>query len=212
MPKAPETEEQRPAVAEPRDTLPACDDWSHATVYTIGHSTRSQADLIALLHQYGVATLADVRTVPRSRHNPQFNRDELAVTLPEAGIAYVNLPLLGGLRRGLGAASPNMGWRNDSFRAYADYMQTPEFAEGLCELHALTAAGPVALMCAEAVPWRCHRSLLADALTIRGVPVREIQSLTRTEVHKLTPFARVDGLHIVYPALEDPESAGVAAV
>jgi uncharacterized protein (DUF488 family) len=156
--------------------------------------------LIALLRHYGVVTLVDVRTMPRSRHNPQFNLEELARALPEAGIAYAHLLRLGGLRRGLGAASPNDGWRNASFRAYADYMQTADFAHGLEKLHALTKAGPVALMCAEAVPWRCHRSLIADALTIRGVQVREIWSVSRTEAHKLTPFARVDGLHITYPA------------
>lgn len=176
--------------------------WADARVYTIGHSTRPQAELIELLHHYEVATLADVRTIPRSRHNPQFNRDVLAEALPAAGLAYVHLPLLGGLRHGLGEASPNTGWRNESFRAYADYMQTAEFAEGLEQLRALTPAGPVALMCAEAVPWRCHRSLIADALTIRGVAVREIWSDTRTEIHKLTPFARVDGLRITYPAAE----------
>ena len=171
-----------------------------AQVYTIGHSTRPQAELIDLLRHYGVVTLADVRIIPRSRHNPQFNREVLAEALPAAGIAYVHLPLLGGLRRGLGDASPNTGWRNESFRAYADYMQTAEFAEGLAQLRALTEAGPVALMCAEAVPWRCHRSLIADALIIRGVAVREIWSDTRAEVHKLRPFAHVDGLRLTYPA------------
>ena len=171
-----------------------------AQVYTIGHSTRPQAELIDLLRHYGVVTLADVRTIPRSRHNPQFNREALAEALAAAGMAYVHLPLLGGLRRGLGDASPNTGWRNESFRAYADYMQTAEFAEGLAQLRALTEAGPVALMCAEAVPWRCHRSLIADALTIRGVAVREIWSDTRAEVHKLRPFAHVDGLQLTYPA------------
>ncbi|MDQ2652734.1 MAG: DUF488 domain-containing protein, partial [Chloroflexota bacterium] len=146
-------------------------DWSDLTAYTIGHSTRTQDDFIALLRHYGVATLVDVRTMPRSRHNPQFNLEELTTALPEAGLAYVHLPLLGGLRRGLGADSPNTGWRNASFRAYADYMQTADFASGLHELHAIALKGPVALMCAEAVPWRCHRSLIADALTIRGVDV-----------------------------------------
>ena len=176
-------------------------------MYTIGHSTRSQAEFIALLQHYGVATLVDVRTMPRSRHNPQFNLEELAVVLPEHGIAYIHLALLGGLRRGQGEASPNSGWRNTSFRAYADYMQTPDFAQGLNELHAIALHGPVALMCAEAVPWRCHRSLIADALTIRGVEVREIQSATRTEVHTLTPFAQVQGLELTYPASDDAESA-----
>ena len=178
-------------------------DWASARVYTIGHSTRTQEELIALLRHYGVATLADVRTMPRSHHNPQFNLEALSSALPDAGLAYAHLPLLGGLRRGVGAASPNTGWRNASFRAYADYMQTAEFVHGVAELHALADAGPVALMCAEAVPWRCHRSLIADALTIRGVEVREIWSPTRTEIHKLTPFARVDGLRITYPAVDE---------
>jgi uncharacterized protein (DUF488 family) len=173
--------------------------WTSAKIYTIGHSTRPQAEFIALLHHYEIATLVDVRKMPRSRTNPQFNLEALTTALPEVGIAYTHLPLLGGLRRGLGAASPNSGWRNASFRAYADYMQTPDFTRGLAELRALTQAGPVALMCAEAVPWRCHRSLIADALTIRGVLVPEISSATRTTVHKLTPFARVDGLAITYP-------------
>ena len=150
-----------------------------------------------------MATLVDVRIMPRSRHNPQFNQEALSSALPDAGLAYAHLPLLGGLRRGLGAASPNTGWRNASFRAYADYMQTADFARGLAELRALADAGPVALMCAEAVPWRCHRSLIADALTIRGVEVREIWSPARTEIHKLTPFARVEGLRITYPASDE---------
>lgn len=185
--------------------------WSGLTVYTIGHSTRTQADFIALLHHYGVATLVDVRKMPRSHHNPQFNLEELATALPQAGIGYAHLPLLGGLRRGLGAESPNTGWRNTSFRAYADYMQTADFALGLDELHTIALQGPVALMCAEAVPWRCHRSLIADALTIRGVEVREIQSGARSEVHTLTPFAHVQGLELTYPA-DDDESSAVGAV
>ncbi len=175
--------------------------WAGAVVYTIGHSTRPQAELIELLQHYGVATLADVRTIPRSRHNPQFNRDELATALPDAGIAYAHLELLGGLRHGLGAASPNQGWRNQSFRGYADYMQTPEFAKGLEELRALTAAGPVAAMCAEAVPWRCHRSLIADALLVRGVSSCEIVSPKRLQPHRLTPFARVSGQELSYPPI-----------
>jgi uncharacterized protein (DUF488 family) len=178
-------------------------------VYTIGHSTRTQQDLIDLLRRYGVVTLVDIRTVPRSRTNPQFNRDVLAEAMPEAGIRYVHRAQLGGLRKGMGDASPNKGWRNLSFRGYADYMQTTEFAEGLEELRALTAAGPVALMCAEAVPWRCHRSLVADALLVRGVPSRDIQSLTRAEPHKLTSFAVVDGLTITYPP--EPDAAGTGS-
>jgi uncharacterized protein (DUF488 family) len=175
--------------------------WTGATVYTIGHSTRPRAELIDLLRHYSVVTLIDVRSMPRSRHNPQFTGEQLRVALPEAGIAYIHLPQLGGLRRGLGAVSPNTGWRNASFRAYADYMQTPDFLQGLDAVRALTAAGPVALMCAEAVPWRCHRSLIADALHVRGVVARDIQSRTRAMPHTLTPFARVDGERITYPEI-----------
>ncbi|HRA46556.1 MAG TPA: DUF488 domain-containing protein [Thermomicrobiales bacterium] len=181
-------------------TIAAINAWNGAVVYTIGHSTRPQAELVDLLHHYKVTTLADVRTVPRSRHNPQFNRDELITALPEVGIAYVHLAALGGLRRGLGDASPNKGWRNQSFRGYADHMQSPEFAVGLEELRAVTKAGPVAVMCAEAVPWRCHRSLIADALLIRGVETADIQSLTHILPHALTQFAHVEGLQITYPA------------
>jgi uncharacterized protein (DUF488 family) len=169
------------------------------TVYTIGHSTRPQSELIDLLHDFGVRTLVDVRTVPRSRRNPQFNKDELTIALPAAGVKYAHLARLGGLRKGLGAESPNMGWRNESFRGYADYMQTDEFREGLDELFALMADGPVALMCAEAVPWRCHRSLIADALLVRGIPSADIQGPGKTIPHKLTPFAVVEGEQITYP-------------
>ena len=178
--------------------------WTGAIVYTIGHSTRPQAELIDLLRRYGVVTLVDVRFMPRSRHNPQFSKEQLRVALPQAGIAYVHLPRLGGLRRGLGAASPNTGWRNASFRAYADYMQTPGFTAGMNELHVLTMAGPAALMCAEAVPWRCHRALIADALLIRGVETEDIRSLTHTMPHALTPFARVEGSQITYPEIRPP--------
>lgn len=176
--------------------------WAGATIFTIGHSTRSQADFIELLQHYGVKTLIDVRTVPRSRHNPQFNADELPGALAEAGIQYVHLAALGGLRHGIGKESLNKGWRNLSFRGYADYMQTPAFADGVEELRQLARQGPLALMCAEAVPWRCHRSLIADALLVRGVPTSDIQSLTHLLPHKRTPFAVVDGLRITYP----PES------
>ena len=168
-------------------------------IFTIGHSTRPREELIALLREFGVRTLADVRTVPRSRRNPQFNREELAVALPAAGFEYRHLPKLGGLRKGFGAASPNMGWRNESFRGYADYMQTPEFREGLAELLELAAGGPVAAMCAEAVPWRCHRSLIADALLVRGIPSADIQGPGKVVPHALTPFARVNGEEITYP-------------
>lgn len=179
--------------------------WDGAVIFTIGHSTRSQTELISLLERYGVATLADVRTIPRSRHNPQFNLDELAAALPPDGIAYIHLAALGGLRRTVGDSSPNQGWRNASFRGFADYMQTFNFANGLAALRELTASGSVAIMCAEAVPWRCHRSLIADALLVRGVEAQEIQSLTRLSPHRMTPLAHVVGLTITYPGGDSPD-------
>ena len=169
-------------------------------VYTIGHSTRSGDDFVALLAAHAVTALADVRTVRRSRHNPQFNGDALAATLAAHAIRYVPMPGLGGFRKTT-PDSPNGGFRNLSFRGYADYMQSPAFAEHLDALIALAREATVAIMCAEAVPWRCHRSLIADALTVRGFDVREIVGETRTTPHKLTPFARVDGTRILYPAL-----------
>ncbi|WP_280298054.1 DUF488 family protein [Nocardia neocaledoniensis] len=169
------------------------------TVYTIGHSTRTADEFLALLHAYGVTQLADIRTVPRSRHNPQFGREILPATLHQAGIDYVYLAALGGLRHGT-PSDRNAGWRNASFHAYADYMQTPEFAAGITELMELAGAATMAIMCAEAVPWRCHRSLVGDALLVRGVRVRDIMSATRAPEHQLTSFARVDGTTITYPA------------
>jgi uncharacterized protein (DUF488 family) len=168
-------------------------------IYALGHSTRSLAELVELLHHYAVTTLADIRRIPRSRHNPQFNREELEASLPVQAISYVHLSRLGGLRRGLGKASANTAWRNLSFRGYADYMQTEEFTEGLTELLTLAATGTVAMMCAEAVPWRCHRSLVADALFAQGIVVQEIQSVCRATPHHLTPFAHIEGVHLSYP-------------
>src|SRR5437879_6330297 len=160
------------------------------TVLTIGHSTHSIEAFISLLKLHGVRRLVDVRTIPRSRHNPQFSRDEMKSSLRRKRIGYTHLPELGGLRRPR-KDSPNTGWRNLSFRGFADYMQTPEFEQGLQKLFEWLPRERIALMCAEAVPWRCHRSLIADALTVRGVAVEEITSLTRRQVHKITPFAKV---------------------
>jgi uncharacterized protein (DUF488 family) len=168
-------------------------------IYALGHSTRPLAAFVELLRHHGVSTLADIRASPSSRHNPQYGQEELRVALSQAGIRYSHLPRLGGHRRGLGEASPNTAWRNASFRGYADYLQTVEFAQGLAELIELATAGPVALMCAEAVPWRCHRSLVADALLARGIVVWEIQSIHRAMPHRLTPFARVAGERVTYP-------------
>lgn len=167
-------------------------------IFTIGHSTRSLEEFIALLRENGVTLVADVRTVPRSRHNPQFNRDTLPDALAAAGIGYRHLESLGGLRHTT-AASINTGWRNTSFRGYADYMQTDGFLAGLNELLELARKDTVAIMCAEAVPWRCHRSLIGDALLVRGIPVEDIMGPEHLQLHHITPFARVDGLRITYP-------------
>ena len=172
--------------------------WPDGSVFTVGHSTRPIADFVALLAAYGIARLGDVRTVPRSRHNPQFNADALAASLAAAGIAYEAMPDLGGLRHPR-KDSPNGGWRNASFRGYADYMQTEPFRTAVARLAATGGRQPTAIMCAEAVPWRCHRALVADALAVRGVPVVEILSETDWRMHRLTPFARVEGTTITYP-------------
>jgi uncharacterized protein (DUF488 family) len=173
-------------------------------VMTIGHSTHTLEEFIQLLRAHRATCVVDVRTVPRSRHNPQFNKESLPQSLKKAGLGYVHMPGLGGLRH-TKRDSPNMGWRNASFRGYADYMQTPEFAQSLEELIALANQDRIVLMCAEAVPWRCHRSLIADALLVRGISTEDIMSTTHCQVHTLTPFAKVQGTAITYPA-EDSES------
>jgi uncharacterized protein (DUF488 family) len=172
--------------------------WPQEAIFTVGHSTLPIERFIALLKIYGVERLADIRTVPRSRHNPQFNGDALDSALRAETIQYVPLQALGGLRHAR-KDSPNAGWRNKSFRGYADYMQTEEFQEGLETLIQMSRQKRVAIMCAEAVPWRCHRSLVADALNVRDVPAVEILSETSYRMHKITPFAHVEGLHITYP-------------
>ena len=168
------------------------------TVYTIGHSTRALDEFITLLRACAVTRVVDVRTIPRSRHNPQFNQESLPASLRKAGMRYVHMPGLGGLRHAK-SGSLNGGWRNASFRGYADYMQTPEFEKNLDALIELTKADRVVIMCAEAVPWRCHRSLIGDALTVRGIRTEDIISLTRIQVHALTSFAKVRGTKITYP-------------
>ncbi|MGQ0544931.1 MAG: DUF488 domain-containing protein [Betaproteobacteria bacterium] len=169
-------------------------------VLTVGHSTRPIDEFIALLKAHGVERVVDVRTVPKSRHNPQFGKDALPRSLAQAGIGYTHMPELGGLRRPR-PDSENTGWRNASFRGYADYMQMPQFAAALEEVISLGRKERIALMCAEAVPWRCHRSLIADALLVRGIAAEDITSPTRRAPHKLTRFARVRGTDITYPAL-----------
>ena len=171
---------------------------SRLIVLTIGHSTRSSEQFIRLLKMHRVRRVIDVRAIPMSRHNPQFNRDRLSGTLHRARIHYSHLAGLGGLRTAR-RDSPNVGWRNASFRGYADYMQTARFRRGLDRSIELARQERVVLMCAEAVPWRCHRSLIADGLLVRGVSVREITSGVRTRPHSLTPWALVRGTQITYP-------------
>jgi uncharacterized protein (DUF488 family) len=167
-------------------------------ILTIGHSTRTWRDFLDILRAHRVKRVIDVRSIPRSRHNPQFNRNILSTKLRSARIGYVHLRKLGGLRHAR-LDSVNMGWRNTSFRGFADYMQTLEFEAGLHRLMKLAGQKRSAIMCAEAVPWRCHRSLIADALTVRGIQVADIMSMKRSQVHSLIPFARVEGHCITYP-------------
>lgn len=169
-------------------------------VLTVGHSTHTIETFVALLKAHGVRRIIDVRTIPRSRHNPQFNQATLPGVLRVGGIDYLHMAGLGGLRRPR-ADSRNTGWRNASFRGYADYMQTSEFEKHLKTLMKRAARRQVAIMCAEAVPWRCHRSLIADALVVCGVPVEHIMSARRREPHTLTPWARVEGTGLTYPAI-----------
>jgi uncharacterized protein (DUF488 family) len=176
------------------------------TIFTIGHSSRTWEAFLELLRAHKIQRVVDVRTVPRSRHNPQFNRETLSAKLRGRRIGYVHLRKLGGLRHAR-RDSVNLGWRNASFRGFADYMQTPEFAEGLRRLIALGKQKRTAIMCAEAVPWRCHRSLISDALLVRGIRAEHIISGKRTQVHELTSFGRVKGKQITYPP-ELAEDAG----
>jgi uncharacterized protein (DUF488 family) len=175
--------------------------WKGVRVYTIGHSTRTLDELVEALRSFDVDVLVDIRTVPRSRTNPQFNRETLPAKLRNRRLRYRHLARLGGLRRPK-PDSPNGAWRNESFRGYADYMLTPEFEEGLDALHELADGGTVALMCAEAVPWRCHRSLVADVLTARGAKVEHISSPARARRHRMTPFARRRAGRVTYPATD----------
>jgi uncharacterized protein (DUF488 family) len=168
-------------------------------ILTVGHSTRTLPEFLHLLQSYGVQCLVDIRSIPRSRHTPQFNSETLAENLGHNGMRYVHLIELGG-RRHRRKDSVNLGWRNASFQGYADYMQTQEFAHGIDRLLEIARGCTTAIMCAEAVPWRCHRSLVGDALLVRGVRVRDILSETSEREHQLTPFAKVKGESITYPA------------
>ena len=168
------------------------------TIFTIGHSTRTSEQFIELLKAHDIEELVDVRIIPNSRHNPQFGKEELAASLQEAGIAYKHLARLGGLRRA-NKDSVNLGWQNTSFRGFADYMATAEFRTGLAELTALAEKKTLAIMCAEAVPWRCHRSLIADALAVQGWQVLHIQSRKMASPHELTTFLKVRDGKLAYP-------------
>ncbi|MBK9078410.1 MAG: DUF488 domain-containing protein [Hyphomicrobium sp.] len=179
--------------------LPQDAHWAKGAIFTVGHSTLPIERFIALLRIYRIEQLADIRTIPRSRHNPQFAIEALAESLRAVQIGYTHMAALGGLRHAL-KDSANAGWRNKSFRGYADYMQTAEFADAVETLIRMGQQRRTAIMCAEAVPWRCHRSLVADALEVRGVEAIEILSETSFRPHKLTPFAHVVGTVITYPS------------
>jgi uncharacterized protein (DUF488 family) len=167
-------------------------------IYAIGHSTRTIDDFIEVLQAHSISTLVDIRTIPKSRHNPQFNEDALQRSLEKRHIAYVHLKELGGLRKPT-KDSVNTGWKNASFRGFADYMQTRKFASAIRKLMQLGKLRPAAIMCAEGNPFRCHRSLVADALTVRRVRVLHISGKTSAREHRMTPFARVNGTRITYP-------------
>ena len=179
-------------------------------VYTIGHSTHPIDDFIKILHAYKIELVVDVRTIPRSRHNPQFNQAEFEQELHNQGIVYTHLKELGGLRHA-SKTSINTGWKNASFRGFADYMQTGEFQTGLEQLIELAARKRSVIMCAEAVPWRCHRSLIGDALVARDIPVEDILGEKTSQPHKMTAWAKVAGKTITYPGINQPaQDAGIS--
>jgi uncharacterized protein (DUF488 family) len=176
-------------VKEPADDM---------TIFTIGHSTRPIDEFISILKALDIRLVADVRTIPRSRHNPQFNSDVFAKKLKESGLDYVHMAELGGLRHPK-KDSPNTAWKNDSFRGYADYMQTEDFEKGVATLIETAEKQQTVIMCAEAVPWHCHRSLIGDALLVRGIKVVDIISESTRRDHALTPWAAVNGTMVAYP-------------
>ena len=173
------------------------------TIYTIGHSTRPFEDFLAVLRSFDIAAVADVRLIPKSRRHPHFADEFLAANLPKAGIAYLPFKHLGGRRRPR-KDSRNSGWRNESFRGYADFMETPAFVAALGELMEAARQRPTTTMCAEAVPWRCHRSLISDALLVRGWNVMDVMDVGKANAHKLTKFARAEGTDVWYPP-EEPQ-------
>ncbi len=171
---------------------------SDITIYTIGHSTRTLEEFSLILEKYHVTMIVDVRAIPRSRHNPQFNKETLPEFLRSESVRYIHMPELGGLRR-TSSDSTNLAWENKSFRGYADYMQTKEFTESLLKLVALSRESQMCIMCAEAVPWRCHRILIADALMARTIKVKHLLTESSQTNHELTPFAHVEGTQVTYP-------------
>lgn len=173
---------------------------SQTVIFAIGHSTHPISEFIEILGGLEIKRIVDVRTIPKSRHNPQFNREELEKSLRSEGIGYLHMPGLGGLRHA-GKDSSNTAWRNASFRGFADYMQTEEFGINLEKLIEIAQKETVAIMCAEALPWRCHRSLIGDALLVRGVDVQDITSKHSVRSHALTPWAKVEGMKITYPEM-----------
>lgn len=172
---------------------------SHIEVFTIGHSTRTLDDFVSLLKHYDIREVVDVRTIPKSAHNPQFNIDTFPTALKKSDIDYLHMSDLGGLRHAR-PDSLNTGWRNASFRGFADYMQTPQFAHGLQQLIDEAKKKQVVIMCAEAVPWRCHRSLIGDALLAHDVKSFDIISAHEVKEHSLTPWAKIKGKLVIYPA------------
>ena len=177
-------------------------------IWTVGHSTRELGAFVALLVESSIALVADVRRFPGSRRFPHFNAEALVESLGRVGVAYRHYPDLGGRRGKRAPGSPNTAWRVEAFNAFADHMATPEFEAGLSELIACAGAARAAIMCSEALPWRCHRRLIADALIVRGWTVRDIFGPSKVEPHPLTPFARVEGPRLTYPAYSAPLSDG----
>jgi uncharacterized protein (DUF488 family) len=180
-------------------------------VFTIGHSTRPVSLFVSILQPLGIDLVVDIRTVPRSRHNPQFNKETLPDSLAQFGIGYLHVAGLGGLRKAH-PESLNRGWRNSSFRGFADYMETDEFKSNLKELIELSADHNLVLMCAETLPWRCHRSLVADALLMRGVKVRHILKEGVYQEHRLTSWAQVQGMEITYPESVQPTQSQTSTI
>jgi len=177
-------------------------------ILTIGHSTWAIDDFLDILRAHSITRIVDIRTIPRSRHNPQFNQESLSESLKKSAIDYRLVKQLGGLRHSR-ADSPNMGWRNSSFRGFADYMQTQEFVEGIDQLVGLAQEGQVAIMCAEVLPWRCHRWLIADALLVRGVQVGHIMTIKTRSKHTLTKWAHIGGTQITYPGEPGADSSAI---